>query len=116
KDYDRSDGSENIIATTNEEFMARVPTEEPFRDPYVEEHSTAVTGGGDLRYVAYLPFGGTTTPLYRDINNSRAWLMEADLGARWRPIEDHLNVVMEGLFMTPPNYNSVDRTFTNEPR
>jgi hypothetical protein len=107
-EYDRSDGSEKIVANSRDEFLQRVTAD----DPYREERRTAVAAGGDLRLIALAPTAS--------VNNARSgidiWLMSVDFGVRFRPIPENFRLVFEGRYMAGPNQKALDQTFTASPQ
>ncbi len=104
-DYDRSDGQERITAKNKAQFLERVTADDPYRD----ERRVAVSGGGDLRFQSFFP---TSDPGRKP----GAWLMNADLGVRVRPVPENFALVMEGRFLAPPTARAFDEGFTSEAR
>lgn len=106
--YDRSDRSEQIVASTEEEFLERVPQ----NDPYRQEMRNVVTGGMNLRYMS---LAYTSDPPPR-LNKTMAWLMSVDVGARFRPVPRHFQLAMEARFLNQPLNTALDQVFTTETR
>ncbi len=111
KQYSRADGQEHIIAG-EDEFLTHVPSD----DPYRQEWDTIVTGGGDFRYITTVPLGENGPQDRRFNNQFRSWWMAVDVGARVRPLHDHMQLVFETRYLNPPTNRTWDQTFTNEVR
>ncbi len=108
KDYDRRDGQEDLVAQNEMQFLERVPVD----DPYREERSTPVFGGGQFRYMA-INYLGAAPP---GVAGNSIWPMSVEVGMRFRPIPEHLNLVIEGRYLNRPQNGDWDQMFTNEPR
>jgi len=108
KEYDRRDGQERYIARTEMQFLERVPAD----DPYREERNNSVFGGGHFRYMAFNYIGAPPA----GVSGSSIWPMSVDIGMRFKPVPEHLNLVIEGRYLNQPQNGDWDQAFTNEPR
>ncbi len=109
----RDDGREHDTAKTEAEFWVQVPEHDPLR----QRLYTRVDGGGSFRYqlvgVPSLELNGMDI----DSPDTEAFLMSADIGARWRPAKKHLNLVFEHRVLGSPNENSfTDLLAQSKPR
>lgn len=101
ENYDRSDKQEHIIApsTTSPEFLARL-TED---DPYRTEKENPWSVGAELRYL-YVDtdkdFSGPSN--LADVSKDYRIPMAFDIGARYRPIPKHLQLVFEHRYYNYP--------------
>lgn len=101
--YDRyHDPSYEVMVQDRREYLSRIPKV----DPIFEEKRRRVIGGGDLRYMMDATAG-------RDLTG---WMMAADLGVRVRPIEDHLQLVLESRFLNGPSNERIEQGFTSSAR
>lgn len=82
--YDRGDNLEKETSQDKEEFLFQVPEDDPYR---LFEQSK-VDGGADIRYLTARGNAPSGKYWYR-------FLMNADLGLRWRPMYRNLHVVWE---------------------
>ena len=92
----------NTIAVNREEFEFQIPK----TDPYFQERSTSLMGGGDLRLMQFSEDDG---------NGDREnffWFMSADIGVRWRPVKEKFSLVFESRFLNAPQNSSLDDVFS----
>lgn len=85
--YDKREDSWTKTAETREEWMARIP----YEDPYREERRMPVTATGDFRYFILSRLANNLGSPGK-VQNS---LMSVDLGVRVRPFSDYFQVVVE---------------------
>ncbi len=100
--HDRSDGREDDIATSDVEYWLQVPQLDPKR----KRLETKVDGGGSFRYqLVSVP---TIKVNDQDFESPdlQHFLMNADIGVRWRPAKKHLNLVFEHRVLGSPRENS----------
>ena len=95
-DYDRSDAQEHITARSRSEFLARVTKDDPWRI----ERTQDMFAGVDFRYF-YLD-------VETDVDGAKTSYtdtlpMALDLGVRFRPIPEKLQVVFEHRYLNTPN-------------
>lgn len=108
KEYDRSDQSEKITASDIAQFLERVPAGDPYRD----ERKDSVFAGAHFRYLLLNYFQAPPTGM----NKVTAWPMAVDIGARFKPVAEHVSLVIEGRYLNQPLKSGWDQVFTNEAR
>ncbi len=106
--YDRAEDSWMKTAGTREEFMARIP----YEDPYREERRMPVTATGSFRYFILSRLANNLGSPGK-IQNS---LMSTDIGVRLRPIPEYFQVVVEPRFLNGPQNLGLEDGFTSEAR
>lgn len=106
--YDKREDSWTKTAETREEWMARIP----YEDPYREERRMPVTATGDFRYFILSRLANNLGSPGK-VQNS---LMSVDLGVRVRPFSDYFQVVVEPRFMNGPQNLTLSDGFTSEAR
>ncbi|MFW7381720.1 MAG: hypothetical protein ACOH5I_23125 [Oligoflexus sp.] len=90
--YDRSDGQEMLTIANKEEFLERIPAEDPYRSERRQRWSV----GLDYRYM----HEKVLTP---DIPTTVfSWPMSLDIGFRYSAIPQNLDFVYEARFMQGP--------------
>jgi hypothetical protein len=100
KEYDRSDGLEHIISADSSVFLAQIPD----LDPYQELDLSKFDGGADLRW--QMARGLSKYSDENGVQERKIWasfLMNIDLGIRWRPFNRGLHVVYEGRYLGSPD-------------
>jgi hypothetical protein len=96
-DFTDKDFQHLITAQSRPEFMARL-TED---DPYRLERDRQVTGGGNFRYL----FQKTTlerSGIGEDFDDSSLFARALDLGIRYRPAGENLQLVFEHRYLQEP--------------
>ena len=106
EDYDRSDGSEHRTVNTLAEFARRVTQEDPLRDESLQR----IYAGGDFRYIYYTTLDGNRKQ--GNLRNAN-FPMAFDLGARLRPMPNHLSAVVEARFLNGPTSPELEQQFTS---
>jgi len=92
--YDRRDGREFKLAESRSQFEEGIPFEDPYRE---FDHALASTADGTIsaRHMSFLS----------QTKNQKQWrsfLMNVDLGMRWRPLYRKLHLVSEFRFLGDP--------------
>ena len=85
--YDRRDRREFSTANDRKQFELNIAKD----DPYYYLGGSVIDGGVDLRYIHLTKK-----------NRTKSFLMNIDLGVRYRPFHRHLNLVYESRFLGSP--------------
>ncbi len=79
----------------------------PLDDPFQIERSSPVLGGGEIRYFFIMPLNSSSSS-----NTLKNWLMNVDLGARFKPFSRYASFVVENRFMNLSANKAYDQAFT----
>lgn len=105
KNYDRDDHQELIIAKNKEEFLARIPEE----DPYMLERKNWIFAGGNFRLINFDQKLTNPTPTTTQANYILP--MSFNFGVRLKPInKKNVNLVFEHQYYNYPGQNGNVRT------
>ena len=100
--YENHQKRMNTTAVNQLEFESQIPK----TDPYFEERSHSLMGGGDLRLMQFSEDDGEGE------RENFFWFMAADLGVRWRPVRENVSLVFESRFLNSPQNSSIDDVFS----
>lgn len=103
-------GVDNIMyhisnANDRREFTYIIPEE----DPYLLKRNSRIDGGADVRFSMIKRTTGEG-----DETKLRRFLMNADIGLRWRPLGTRYNLVYESRFLGGPQGRPADEIVGNE--
>ena len=107
-DYDRTDGQEQLLATTDNDFLSRIP----LVDPYLKERRLSISGGTNIRYFTLYYLNEPP----QGMKKLQSWLMAVDYGVAIRPFTEHVRIALEGRYLNNPKNSALEQGFTTEHR